>query len=129
MKKKILIIALLAITIIAYFGYNYIYQDHRNISKEDADYTINASEFITEFVSDSEIAQTKYLNKTIVINGNITAQTNKSITLNNIIFCSLLEINKISKDSVVTMKGRFIGYDDLLEEIKLDQCSLTKTNQ
>ncbi len=113
----------------AYFGYNYIYQDHRDISTENADYTINASDFIAEFINDSETAQTKYLNKTIVINGDITAQTNNSITLNNSIFCSLLEYNTISKEITVSIKGRCIGYDDLLEEIKLDQCSLTKINQ
>ncbi|RZN80925.1 MAG: hypothetical protein EVB11_11205 [Winogradskyella sp.] len=128
MKRNTIYIILLVLVLATYFGYNYIYQDHRDISTENADYTLNASDFIAEFINDSETAQTKYLNKTIVINGDITAQTNNSITLNNSIFCSLLESNTISQDSIVTMKGRCIGYDDLLEEIKLDQCSLTKTN-
>ncbi|WP_299114446.1 hypothetical protein [uncultured Winogradskyella sp.] len=129
MKKNTIYIILLVLVLTAYFGYNYIYQDHRDISTENADYTINASDFIAEFINDSETAQTKYLNKTIVINGDITAQTNNSITLNNSIFCSLLEYNTISKEITVSIKGRCIGYDDLLEEIKLDQCSLTKINQ
>jgi len=125
MKRNKIYVILLLLVITTYFGYNYIYQDHRNISAETADYTINASDFILEFINDSETAQSKYLNKTIIINGKITAQTNNSITLNNSIFCSLLEPNQVTKNSTVSLKGRCIGYDDLLEEIKLDQCSLT----
>ncbi|GGI57915.1 OB-fold protein [Winogradskyella haliclonae] len=129
MKRNKIYIILLVVILAAYFGYNYIYQEHRDISAETADYTINASDFIAEFINDSETAQTKYLNKTIVIHGDITAQTDNSITLNTSIFCSLLEPNTISQDTIVSMKGRCIGYDDLLEEIKLDQCTLTKINQ
>lgn len=118
-------IILLVLALVAYSVYSYINQDHRDISKENADYTINASDFVAEFVKNPKIAETKYNDKTIIINGEITAQTNNSVTLNNSIFCSLLEPNTISQDSLVSMKGRCIGYDDLLEEIKLDQCSLT----
>ena len=28
----------------------------------------------------------------------------------------------------VTIKGRCIGYDDLLEELKMDQCIIIKNN-
>ena len=112
-----------------FLGYQYIYQEHRDISAENAEYTIDANDFIAEFLSDQEGSQTKYLNKTIAINGNITTHNNNSVTLNSTIFCSLLnETDKNAINSSVTVKGRFIGYDDLLEEIKLDQCSLIKTN-
>ncbi|RNC86986.1 MAG: hypothetical protein ED556_06065 [Winogradskyella sp.] len=124
MKKKIILLVFALLLIGAYFGYNYLYQDHRDIQAEVADYSVKASDFITEFTSDSETAQTKYLNKTIVIEGEITTQTNNSITLNNSIFCSLLETNPVSESQNIKVKGRCIGYDDLLEEIKLDQCSI-----
>ncbi|TCK68932.1 putative nucleic acid binding protein [Winogradskyella wandonensis] len=125
MKKKTLLIVIILLLIAAVFGYNYVYQDHRDISTESAAYTLNAEDLIAEFATDTEIAQSKYLNKTILINGEITAQRNSSVTLNNSIFCSLLEQNPISEKRKISVKGRFIGYDDLLEEIKLDQCTIT----
>ena len=111
-----------------FIGYNYIYQNHRNISTETAEYTLQASDLISEFLSNTEAAQAKYLNKTISIQGTITSISDNAITLNNSIFCSLLNSTKTLKNDLVSVKGRFIGYDDLLEEIKLDQCTITETN-
>lgn len=129
MKRKTILIVAVLLLLSSYFGYNYIYQDHRDISAENAEYTIEANDFIAEFLSNVEGSQTKYLNKTIAISGNITSQTNNTVTLNNTVFCSLLnETDQNNINSVVTVKGRFIGYDDLLEEIKLDQCTIIKTN-
>ncbi len=129
MKRKTILIIALLLLLISYFGYNYIYQDHRDISTEKAEYSVDANDFIAEFLSNVEGSQTKYLNKTLAISGNITSQTNNTVTLNNTIFCSLLkEVGMNTINSSVTVKGRFIGYDDLLEEIKLDQCTILKTN-
>lgn len=123
MKKKKWII-LIFILIIVYLGYNYIYQDHRNISKETAAYKLTATELMNQFQENPTTSQEKYLNKTIEITGNITAKDANSITLNNTIFCSLSNPTKIAIDATYTIKGRFIGFDDLLEEIKLDQCTI-----
>lgn len=129
MKRKTILIIALLLLLISYFGYNYIYQDHRDISTEKAEYSVDANDFIAEFLSNVEGSQTKYLNKTLAISGNITSQTNNTVTLNNTIFCSLLkEVGMNTINSSVTVKGRFIGYDDLLEEMKLDQCTILKTN-
>ena len=128
-RNKIFLALLLIFIVGVYCGYNYIYQEHRDISTETAEFNLNATEFISEFLQNTEATQAKYLNKTISINGEITDLTEKSVTLNNSIFCSLSENNEtVSKNSNVSLKGRFIGYDDLLEEIKLDQCIITKSN-
>ena len=47
--------------------------------------------------------------------------------INNKIFCKFDNIvNKININDSIVVKGRCIGYDELLEEIKLDQCSIVK---
>ena len=41
------------------------------------------------------------------------------------IYCQLLNASdhkELTAGGEVKIKGRFIGYDDLLEEVKLDQC-------
>ena len=122
MKKWIVFIILIIIGIVLY---HYIYQDHRNIESEDAEYTLFSNEIINEFKINPSDAETKYLNKTIEISGNISEINTNQMTLNQTIYCqfSSLKPNYIVNQTV-KIKGRFIGYDSLLEEIKLDQCSI-----
>ncbi|WGD34949.1 hypothetical protein [Olleya sp. YS] len=125
MKKKLLILlGILAIG--AVIAYNYIYQDHRNISEETAKYNVTASNLVKDFIKDVSTTQDKYLNKTIEVTGTITAKDANSVTLDNAIFCTLSNPTKVALNTTVTVKGRCIGFDDLLEEVKLDQCTIIK---
>ncbi len=126
MKKKLIVLLIIVIAGIA--GYNYIYKDHRNIEKEKAAFTLKSTELSNEFLVSSSDSEKKYLNKTIEISGKVTEVDNNTLIIDNNIFCQFLNpiSNSIKTNTVITIKGRFIGYDDLLEEIKLDQCSLSK---
>ena len=116
-------IALLIIVIVTFLGYHYIYQDHRDIESETAAFTFTAEDITNEFEINPSDAESKYLNKTIIISGIITELNSNQITINDKVFCQLNNAPNILKtNQEVTLKGRFIGYDNLLEEIKLDQC-------
>ncbi len=121
MKKWIAIIVLILIVVI---GYNYIYQDHRNISSEAPEFELNAISIKNEFASNSVASEKKYLNKTVAILGEVSDSSDKEITLNSSVFCQLIDSLKepLKMDSQIKIKGRVIGYDDLLEQVKLDQC-------
>ena len=123
MKKWIAIILLLLIVVI---GYNYVYQDHRNISAETAEFALDAITIKNEFETDGVASEKKYLNKTVAILGIVSDSNDKEITLNSSVFCQLIKPLKtpLLKDSKIKIKGRVIGYDDLLEQVKLDQCIL-----
>lgn len=124
MKKFIVIIIIGFIIVI--LGYNYIYQDHRNIEKEKPAFVIDAKILAEQFEIDPANSEKKYLNQTMEISGIVTAINENTIILDNKVFCQFSEdIVALQKDSSVKVKGRFIGYDDLLEEIKLDQCSMS----
>lgn len=124
--KKTLLIVLICLAIAAIFGYNYIYQDHRDIKTEEANFKLESSAFLVEFEKDAEVAQKKYLNKSIELTGITTEVSISTITLNSIIFCTLNpnQSHQATLNKQTTIKGRFIGYDDLLEEIKLDQTTI-----
>ena len=80
-----------------------------------------------EFIDNSKQAEYKYLNQTITVSGVITSFNTENIMINNKIFCKFDNIvNKININDSIVVKGRCIGYDELLEEIKLDQCSIVK---
>jgi len=119
---------LLAILILAVFiGYNYLYKNHRNIEGENAQFALTAKQIHSEFNSNAEVSQNKYLNETIEISGLVSEFSENEITLDGKVFCQFSD--KISQpglqlNSKINIKGRFIGYDDLLEQVKLDQCTI-----
>ena len=59
------------------------------------------------------------------MSGIVTAIGSKSVTISNKIYCQFETLNSDLKvNDSIAVKGRCIGFDDLLEEIKLDQCSI-----
>jgi len=127
-KKKLIIATILILIVIAVVGYNYIYQDHRDIKKEKAAFTVKATDLTAAFQNDETAATEKYLNQTIEVQGQLTGIDGTSLVLENVVFFALSENetvpNQTKLNTNVTLKGRCIGYDSLLEEVKLDQASL-----
>ncbi|WP_341215055.1 hypothetical protein [uncultured Wocania sp.] len=115
-----LIIILLTIIVV----YNYIYQDHRNIKTEQAEFILTPKEFLNEFSINPNKSEQKYLNKTIEVSGSVSEINKTDLTIENNVFCQFNKnINLSAKiNTRIKIKGRCIGYDDLLEQVKLDQC-------
>ena len=110
--------------ILAFTGYNYVmYGGARNLSSEETAYKVSSKSISTEFSSNVETANKKYLEKAIAIEGTITKITGTEVIIDNSIICNLKELDpSITKNQIITLKGRVVGYDDLLGELKLDQC-------
>ena len=73
-------IILIVIMIVAYLAYNYIYQDHRDIQNEDAEFTVIASDISNEFEVNPSASEAKYLNKTIIVSGEVSEANSNQIT-------------------------------------------------
>ena len=126
MFKKLLFI-LIGIAILGFFGYTYIYKEHRNIAEEEAEFVLDAELLVKNFSENPEFANENYLNKTIAVEGKITAINDNNLILDNRIFCEFSKFpENIKLQEMLIIKGRCIGYDDLLGEVKLDQCSVTE---
>nr|WP_294934808.1 hypothetical protein [uncultured Flavobacterium sp.] len=119
------IVILLVISFGSYYLYNYVlYKEGRNIHEEKPAYSVSASDFIEEYFAEVLKAESKYLNKTISIEGNVTEVSDSTLVLDSKIFCQMDEkVNRNSLNKRLTIKGRCIGYDDLFEVVKFDQCS------
>ena len=123
MKKKLLIV-LVIVLIFGFVGYKYVYKDHRDVSSEEASFKITLADLKADFEKNDSIANTKYLDKAIAIYGEVTSldlETNEIIVDSNLSATIKGKVN-VKKGDKVTVKGRFIGYDDLLEEYKMDNC-------
>jgi cell division protein FtsL len=119
LKKTIIILILIIISTL--FGYNYLHQDHRDIKNEDAEFVLTSDNLSNEFVINALEAETKYLNKTIEVSGLVSELNKNSLTLDDKLFCQFTNEINVQLKQNLKIKGRFIGYDDLLEQIKLDQ--------
>jgi hypothetical protein len=128
MKKKV-IIALLTVFLIAFASYKYVYQSHRDIANEKVDLAVTTSKLIADFSTNEKLANDTYLDKTIQVKGLVTSynKEQKTFTVDEKLFGLLGESDANLKvtDSIV-FKGRFIGYDELLEEVKMDQITIIK---
>lgn len=128
MKKTILIVLLLAAAITG--GYFYLYKGHRSIDSEAADFTITIPQIQQEFSANDSLANQKYLDKTIIVSGKVTTvdQQGNSIIIDEKLTATFgtATAADFSVGKSVKIKGRFIGYDDLLEEFRLDQISIVE---
>lgn len=124
MKQNRILYIILFLIISGFIGFNYIYKDHRDIVSEQPEYIITAHDISDEFKKDIIHAEKKYLNKTIEIEGIPSEINDNSLTLNDKVFCQLIKKSgvRIENGAKLKIKGRLIGYDDLLEQVKLDQC-------
>lgn len=127
-KKYIKIIAtgLLIFLVILFVSYKYLYHEHRDISNEKALFSLTANEILKDFLLDESKANLKYLDKSITITGKITNidTKNNTIVIDEKVFVLLKKIPVVKQSEVIIVQGRVIGYDSLLEEIKLDQAEI-----
>lgn len=124
-KKWIIIVILCVIG--GYFSYKYIMTTgERNLGTEKSAFIVSSSIIYDEFARNSELATTKYLNKAIEITGKVSAFENSLVTLDGKIFCQLKSKEKLDLNTSIVIKGRVTGYDDLLQELRLDQCIIIK---
>ncbi|KDN54118.1 hypothetical protein [Flavobacterium seoulense] len=129
MNKK-LGYSILILLVIVFAIYRYTYQEHRNINSEKVSYTITIPELEKEFAANDSMAFAKYQDKTIELTAKITAVDfeNKAIILENKVFATFNDSlpKGIISGKTATIKGRFLGYDELLEEFKIDQSSIIR---
>jgi len=126
MNRKSIIVIVAFITVIGVVGYKYLYQDHREIDSEDVVAALT-SESISEIFKHD--AANDLLNATVSVKGVISEVDGRIITLDDMVTCSFTsEISGFNIGDTLTVKGRCIGYDDLFELVKLDQCSLLNKN-
>lgn len=124
-KSRIITLSIVLAVVIGVLGYNYImHGGARDLSEETPNFTVTSEKIAKEFTTNSATANQKYLEKAVAIKGIVTGKVAKEIILDNGIVCILKESNNAIKiNQPITLKGRVVGYDDLMEEIKLDQCS------
>ena len=125
-KYKYLIIPLPIISLILIFAlYN---KPHKTYDDEISAHSLSAENLFVEYNNNYKESNNKYLGSVLSISGVVTKCTSNLIILNNRIVCSFnekdssLSFNDIALGDNHIIKGHCIGYDDLLEEVRIDHC-------
>lgn len=137
MKRNIIflgVILIIAAFIVGVYQYN---KPHRNIMKESAEFTLSADEIYNEFTSDFTKASTKYADKVVAFSGVIASVSKNQAGGYNILLkgkqgvinCEVdpsanIDESQLKENSEIQLKGLFIGFDDLLEELQFKKCSI-----
>ena len=116
-NKTIVIIILLGIGL--WSAYQYVFSKPLTANEITAEYQGEAEDFKQLILTDFD----QWHNKVIQITGTVTAIQEEGILLNQNIYCQFDDkLIDATENEAITLKGRVIGFDELLEEIKLNQC-------
>ena len=128
MKKLIWILVIAGIVGVA--GYLYVfYKPHRDIVGGEAQLHASADQLIKAYEQDLKIARDTYNDKIVEVEGVVSKVGDYSVTLNELIYCSLdssQSVNDVKEGAMLKVKGRILSYDDLFGEIKMDNGVILK---
>ncbi len=124
-KSKKILLGLLIVLVGAYAVYKYTYKPHKTIDDIELKFSGNADDFLIKIKEDGAV----FNDAVVQIKGKITSIDGQAINLSNAIFCqmdSIVSLSELKVGQTIEVKGRMIGYDDLLEETKLDKTIIIK---
>ena len=114
--------------IIIYVIYN---KPHKDFNKSPIETTIQSIDLISFYQDNPDDSNTRFLDKIILVIGTITDIEKNIIILDNSIVFTLdpsqIINDQINVNTEVSIKGRCIGYDDLLEEVRIDHSFIVKS--
>lgn len=118
------------ILILLFVAYRYVYKDHRDISTEDALVVLSVAQLKDQFAANPSETTTKLLDQTIVIYGKVSASDlkTKNLLVDDLIDVTLTNDSEtLPKDGdIARIKGRYVGFDDLLEQHKIVDAIIIK---
>jgi hypothetical protein len=131
MSKKVKIIGILLLVVLLFaISINYVFHGGaRDLATEQTEFNVSSKDIILEFASNINTATNKYSDKAISISGKVTAVSDSVVTIDHTIICNFKSPDiSIKNEQLISVKGRLVGFDDLMGELKLDQCSIIKNN-
>jgi hypothetical protein len=120
-KNKLILTFLFVLGMIGFAFYTLAMESPTSIENRKVDFTGSADELLLKITDHTE----EWQDKIVVVSGEVSSSDDKGIMLSRKIYCQLKQVTdlqKINPSNNISLKGRIIGYDDLLEELKLDQC-------
>lgn len=116
-----MVVGVVLITIIGFSTYDYLFSAPTKPADANPEFIGPAQEF--SFLVTDDLAF--WINKVVELTGEVSEVTDDGILINGTIYCQLDDqtvLKTISKNQPLTIRGKMVGFDELLMEIKLSQC-------
>jgi len=130
-KMKYIIIGLMAFALAsAGLIYNLVFNaEHRQIATETTEFTLPAEDLQFHFANDETKATNQFIDKVVETQGVVTEIAANYIILENRVQVDFLNgvEEGTTKGDIINIKGRCVGFDELLLLVKIDQATTVKT--
>ncbi len=100
-------------------------QTHRDVSSEKPKFKLTNTALSESFKTDTS-ALGRYVDQALLVEGDVTSVEGNHVSLGNIICrmdsANLAEASALKTGDVVKIQGRLTSYNDLMEEVVMDNC-------
>ena len=122
-KNKVVFIAsvMMVLVVGVVNVYQYISMSPKDVVEITPEYVGDATEF--NFLVTDNLSY--WTGKVVQITGKVTELTEYGIVMNGTIFCQFengYDLQSIVENQQINIKGKLVGFDEILMEIKLNQC-------
>ncbi|CAL2089993.1 hypothetical protein [Tenacibaculum sp. 190524A05c] len=117
-NKKLILVSIIVLA--GFFTYNYVFQEAETTEDIEVVFTGSSKDLISKINEG-----TTYTSKAVLIEGKISTINDEGIVIDESVFCQFTNpetVQQLKQNQSVKVKGIIIGYDDLLNELKLNQC-------
>lgn len=123
MKKRVFFSGLLSITVLLGVGlFLYIDRAPRTTHEQDTQYKLQSIMLKELLEEEGEAGLDSLINTIVELEGVCTSKTDSTLILEDWIFIQTTEkLEQVALDQKVRVKGKCVGYDDLLQELKITQ--------
>ena len=109
--------------VVGLVGYQFVLKSgSRDLQSEKTFSAVSSNEIINQFAKNADASVKKYAEKAIEISGIVTDLSKNQIILDGSVVCECLQKPNVKIGQKIVIKGRFVGFDDLMNELKLDKC-------
>ncbi|AUC13730.1 hypothetical protein BTO06_00570 [Tenacibaculum sp. SZ-18] len=111
------------ILIVGFFGYNYVFKKADTTEDIEISFEGSSKDLLLKLSKSAD----KLNSKVVLIEGKVSSINDEGIIIDEMVFCQFTDVQstqKLKESQTVKIKGIIIGYDDLLNELKLNQCIL-----
>ena len=124
-KNKVVFIAsvMMVLAVGVVNVYQYISMSPKDVVEITPEYVGDATEF--NFLVTDNLSY--WTGKVVQIDGKVTELTEYGVVINGTIFCQFEngdDLQSIVENQQINIKGKLVGFDEILMEIKLAQCIL-----
>lgn len=124
-RNKFLFFGFIVLLIILFSTYAYIFRPPEKIENSTAIFMGNTNDFLLKIAKKPN----EWNTKTVQLTGRISSIEDEGLLLEGNTFCQFKNkslLTKLKKDQTITIKGIIVGFDDLFNELKLNQCIIIK---